>query len=184
MITVYLDNMIWDFLFERNLDLAVELPSEEFSVLLTREAEFEIRPIPFDALKAFIHATIDRCAIRTDTFFGFYDPSLPEAEQRVAGWGTGRWASREEIAFIDQQKSRLGVTKRKTNLYGNEADISLAARSFQSVVLSMDKTGPLNDAGLQGGTVVSLGDYDRSGLTLAEFIKATLKTASGAAMQR
>jgi hypothetical protein len=45
-IGVYIDNNVWDFLFERNLDLSVELPSADFCLCLTSEAEFEIPPIP------------------------------------------------------------------------------------------------------------------------------------------
>ena len=43
---VYIDNDVFDFLFERKLDLAVELPCGEYCLFLTREAEFEIPSIP------------------------------------------------------------------------------------------------------------------------------------------
>ena len=50
---------------------------------------------------------------------------------------------------------------------------SLAARSFHSVVLSLDaKAGPINDAYQQGGKVVFLTDFDKSGMSLSDFIKA------------
>jgi hypothetical protein len=45
---VYIDHNVWDFLFARRIDLAVELPDDEFSLHLTREAEFEIPPTPSD----------------------------------------------------------------------------------------------------------------------------------------
>jgi hypothetical protein len=155
IIGVYIDNNVWDFLFERRLDLAVELPRDEFCLCLTREAEFEIPPIPQEKaeLKAFIEATIAKCGIRTDSFFGFYDTSLPPDEQRVGGFDVGRWASPEEIAFIAQQRTALKDSeKRPTKLYPGEADISLAARSLHSVVLSLDaKAGPINAAYRQGG---------------------------------
>ena len=79
VISVYVDNNVWDFLFERRIDLAVELPRDEFCLCLTREAEFEIPPIPPEKaeLKAFIEATIAKCGIQTDTYFGFNDSSLP-----------------------------------------------------------------------------------------------------------
>jgi hypothetical protein len=85
VITVYLDNNIWDFLYDHKLDLGAELPREEFCVCITRETEFEIPPIQSCELKAFIKATIERCAIQTDSFFGFNDDSLPQSEQRVGG---------------------------------------------------------------------------------------------------
>jgi hypothetical protein len=45
-INVYIDNNVWNFLFDRELDLAIELPRDEYRLFLTREAEFEIPPIP------------------------------------------------------------------------------------------------------------------------------------------
>jgi hypothetical protein len=179
-IRIYIDNNVWDFLFARNLDLSVELPREDFCVCLTREAEFEIPPIPSTALKAFIDATISKCVIRTDSFFGFNDDSLPQSEQRVAGFDVGRWASSEEIAFMRQQRAQLvPAKKRKTKLYKDEADISLGARSFHSVVLSLDaKTGPINNAYKQGGKVIFLTDFDNSGISLRSFVKAALTKLS------
>lgn len=173
-ISVYIDSNVWDFLYDRNLDLAAELPRDEFCVCLTREAEFEIPPMP-PAKRAFAEATIARCAIPTDVFFGFNDDSLPPAEQRVAGFGQGRWISREELAFIGQQKTALKTALRPTKLYGGEADISLAARSFHAIVLSLDaKKGPINAAYRQGGKVVFLTGFDASGRSLKDFIKASL----------
>jgi hypothetical protein len=179
-IGVYIDNNVWDFLFSRNLDLSIELPREDFCVCLTREAEFEIPPIPSEALKAFIDVTINKCVIRTDSFFGFNDETLPQSEQRVAGFDVGRWAAPDEIAFISQQRAQLRPSKkRKSKLYKDEADISLAARSFHSVVLSLDaKTGPINDAYKQGGRVVFLADFDSSCMLLAAYVKAALTNLS------
>lgn len=175
MISVYVDNNVWDFLFERKLDLAVERPRDEFCVCLTREAEFEIPPIPLEKadLKAFILATIARCGIQADTFFGFYDESLPAHEQRVGGFDVCRFASPEEVAFLAQQRTPLGGRKMnpKTRLFKDEADISLAARAFNAVVLSLDaKNGPINNAYKQGGNVVFLTDFDKSGLSLRALI--------------
>lgn len=178
-ISVYIDNNVWDFLLERKLDLAIELPREEYCLCLTREAEFEIPPIPVEKaeLKAFIEKTIKDSGIETRPFFGFYDEGHPPDEQRVGGWGEGYWVSNEERAFIEQQKTRLGGGKKpSTRLYKNEADISLAARSFHSVVISLDKkTGPLNDAYKQGGKVVFLTEFDMSGMSLSDFIKQKIK---------
>ncbi|MGC9953639.1 MAG: hypothetical protein ABSD21_05115 [Rhizomicrobium sp.] len=175
-ISIYIDNNVWDFLFARQLDLKVELPPDEFCICITREAEFEIPSIPDDKaeLKAFIEATIARCGIQTDSFFGFYDDRLPQNEQRVGGFDEGRWASPAELAFMNQQSTPLTPRKKlKTKLYKDEADISLAARSFRSVVLSLDaKTGPINNAYKRGGKVVFLTDFDRSGKSLSDFIKA------------
>jgi len=175
-ISVYIDNNVWDFLFARRIDLATALPRDEFCVCITREAEFEIPPIPASKadLKAFIEATIRDCTISTDSFFGFHDPSLPDDEQRVGGFDVGRWVQPGEAAFLAQQKTPLRAKNPKTRLFKNEADISIAARAFTGVVLSLDaKKGPINDAYKQGGKVVFLTDFDRSGLSLAEFIRTS-----------
>jgi hypothetical protein len=177
MIDVYLDHNVWHFLFERRLDLEVELPREEFCIYLTREAEFEIRSVPEEEvlLKAFIYDTIAKCRIRTDLLFGFADESLPLDEQRVGGFDQGRWVRPKEADFIlDQRRIRLKGAKRPTKLKKNEADISVAARSFYSIVLSLDgKPGPIKDAYRQGGKVVFLTDFDKSRMSLRDFIKAT-----------
>jgi hypothetical protein len=173
-ISIYVDNNVWDFLFTRQMDLAKELPRDEFCVCITREAEFEIPPMPPEK-RAFAEATIAKCLITTDAFFGFNDESLPAAEQRVAGFDQGRWASPEELAFIAQQKTALKDRMRPSKLYHGEADLSLAARSVHSIVLSLDrKQGPINVAYEQGGKVVFLTDFDKSGLSLREFIHVAL----------
>ena len=77
---VFLDGNVWNFLFERRLDLAVELPRPEFSIGHTREAEFEI-PTGKPDLDAFIEETIVRCEIATDSYFGFSNSAVPRNEQ-------------------------------------------------------------------------------------------------------
>ena len=71
-----------------------------------------------------------------------------------------------------QQRAALKTAKkRRSKLHPNEADVSLAARAFHSVVLSLDaKPGPIKDACQQGGMVVFLTDFDKSGLSLGDFI--------------
>lgn len=162
------------FLFDRNLDLSVELPKEDFCLCLTREAEFEIPPIPHEKadLKHFIDETIKKCTIETRRYFGFADPAQPATEQRVGGFNQGYWASKEEATFIEQQKTKLGKSKSPmTRLYKNEADIAIAARAIHSIVLTLDrKNGPINESYKNGGKVVFLNDFDKSGLSLKDFI--------------
>lgn len=174
-ISVFIDNNVWDYLFENSIDLCKELPFDDFCISITREAEFEIQSIPTDkaALKAFIEASLSNREVKTDSYFGFYDPSLPPNEQRVGGWGVGRWASEKEIAFIQNQRSRIGPLK-KTKLFANEADVSIAARALKSVVLTFDKRGALNEAYKQGAKILYMTDFKNSGKSLAEFIKTAL----------
>ena len=74
-IAITLDNNVWDFLFQRGIDLASELPPEEFALSITREVEIETLAIPANASKAalkdYIARTIVNCGIRTISVFGF-----------------------------------------------------------------------------------------------------------------
>ena len=173
---IYIDHNVWDFLYERNIDLAKELPSENFALHLTREAVFEISPTP-DSKRSYIEKTILRCNIDVKPYFGFYDDQHSLSEQRMGGLGFGYLASEEEAIFIQSQKPKLSVSKKpKTGLFKNEADIALAARSFHSIVLTLDKKpGPLKNALSQGGKVVFLGEIDTSILSLQEFIFSAIQ---------
>ncbi|MQT83993.1 hypothetical protein SAMN04490192_3398 [Pseudomonas lundensis] len=178
MIGIYIDNNVWDFLFERGMDLAHELPAPEFCLAITREAEFEIPPIPEEKadLKAFIQRTV-KAVVKTDYLFGFGNPAHPPNEQRVGGFDLGRFADESLLDFIRQQKTPLSDRlNEKTRLRKNEADLSIAARSFTSVVITLDaKTkGPINAAYKAGGKIVYLTDFDKSGMSLREFIVAEL----------
>lgn len=180
VITIYIDHNVWDHLFKHGIGLADALPKDEFRLCITREANFEIPPTPADK-RAFIEATIAKCEIETDTFFGFNDDQRPQNEQRVGGFDVGRFASEKEITFIASQNTTLTPTtkKRPTKLYPKEADVSLAARSFHSVALSFDKKKcPPKDAYDQGGKVVFLTDFDKSGMSLRNFIKRACSPSS------
>jgi hypothetical protein len=175
LLTIYLDNNVWDFLFARRIDLSVALPRDRFCLAITREAEFEIPAIPDDKveLKAFIEDSIARCGVRTDSFFGFLDESLPADQQRCAGFDIGRFASEDELEYMRRQRTPLGEPgpMRKTGLHKNEADRALALRSTHSVVLTLDaKKGPINTAYREGGKVVFLTGFDDSDCTLAQYV--------------
>ncbi|MFC7553472.1 hypothetical protein ACFQU7_16250 [Pseudoroseomonas wenyumeiae] len=110
-------------------------------------------------------------------FFGYRDDRHPLDEQRVGGFSLGRYATDAEASFIRQQRTWLGNVKRKTRLYANEADISLAARSLRYFVLTLDaKDGPLREAHRQGGRVIFLvaKKFDESGLSLGSFVKGAI----------
>ena len=77
-IAVTLDNNVWNFLFQRRMDLAATLPRDRFVLFITREVEIEAIAIPASAstkpLTDYIKATIEACAIRTTSVFGFATP--------------------------------------------------------------------------------------------------------------
>ncbi len=169
---VFIDGNVWNFLFDRRLDLAAELPAAEWGIMHTREAEFEI-PVGKPELDAIITATMERCNVQTDSLFGWADPTNPATEQRFGGFNVGRWAYPDEIAFFASQ--RASQAERPTRLQKHEADISLAARSFHPVVLTLDKRStPLKAAHDQGGKVVWLNEFDASGLSLADYIRKAI----------
>ncbi|HVP86074.1 MAG TPA: hypothetical protein VMS78_15235 [Rhizomicrobium sp.] len=170
-INLLIDQCGWYWLYDHKIDLASELPSDEFSIHMTPESEMEIRKAP-PALKAYIEDSISACNIDTDAFFGFADETKPDSEQRVRGVDEGRFATAQEIAFIESRKP--STVLRPTGLYKGEADTALAARSFHSVVLTRDTKKALRVAGGAGGLIVNLDEFDRSTINLAYFIKAKI----------
>ena len=174
-IAVTLDNNVWDFLFEKGIDLALELPSEEFAIFIPREVEIETLAIPADAktpLKDYIARTIASCDIRTASVFGFATDG--PGPQRVGGFGQGTWQSQTEGEFYAAIRERYLLGKGQTNsqLTKNEGDAAVAASSFFSIVLTCDKSGPLRFAAEHGGKILYLEDFDRSGLTPKAYIAA------------
>jgi len=81
-INLALGNNVWNFLFDRKLNLASELPSDEFIIFIPREIEIETEAIPVNEsntpLKEYIARTIAECGIETD-WRTDHGPHLPAA---------------------------------------------------------------------------------------------------------
>ncbi|ASK99062.1 hypothetical protein [Xanthomonas citri] len=181
-IAIYIDSCAWNYLHDRAIDLATELPSDIYTLHLTREVEIELEAIPNggkkEALKAYIFASIERCSIKTASVFGFQtleSDGLPSKAQVYGGFGQGTFQSDADRKFyaLPEVKCQLrGKSSRKTGLSNNQADASLAARSFGAFVLTNDeKPGPLKLAANKGGKIVYLAEeVDKSGLTLGEYM--------------
>jgi len=176
-IAITLDNCVWDFLFYKNLNLALELPPDEFAVFITREVEIEGLAIPADdkkaALKDYIARTRISCDIRTTLVFGFATDG--PGPQRVGGFGQGTFQSQTEREFYAaiREQYLLGKGKKNSQLTNNEGDAAVAAQSFFSIVLTCElpnKSGPLRFAAEHGGKILYMGDFDKSGLTLKAYI--------------
>ncbi len=177
IVPIFLDNNVWDFLLEREIQLDLALPREYFRLCITRQAEFEIKAIPAEKsnLREYISDMRKKCEIRTDAYFGFANPSIPSNEQRVGGFGFGRFISTHEAAMLRKQTVTIKKFKRKTKLYSNEADVALAVRSCIAVVLTNDrKKGPLLKSYKAGGKVVFLNDFDDMHMPLSEYITTKL----------
>lgn len=192
-ISVTIDSCAWNFFFDNEFDLCVELPPEKFSLFITREVEIELLQIPDVSkhevdnrlLKQFIRSSIDLRKVETTYVFGFAEANDPDEPARYGGFDQGtfesdieqNWRQREET----QRFVREGHAKRRksTALRKNEADVSLAVASLTSVLITNDqkadassgKKGPIYDAAINGGRVVYLQDFQASGLTLADFIE-------------
>lgn len=177
MLSIFVDNNAWDILFERNVDLGEALPKSEYRLAITREAEFEINMLPDEKL-AYVRGNITSGEVRTDIYFGFSDGSPPGSPQRVGCFGEGRFISSAESAVLAAESGRVGSTQRPTGLYKNEADVSLAARSVHSILLTCDKKGILGRVEEKyGATVIDLSTWPE-GLSLSDFIRGALKNES------
>jgi len=176
---VYIDSNIFNFIHDHSIDLSSEFPPDEFSLRIVGEQDLEKRAIPEGKLwlKQFIEKSIDDWGIKTDRLFGFYDPRHSPEDQRAGGYGDGsgnggRYASLEEVEFIQEQRKEGELQKRKSGLYPDETDISLGARAVSgATVITLDaKKGPLKAAKDRGAPVVFLTDFLASGKSLREFV--------------
>jgi hypothetical protein len=179
-IAVTLDNNVWNFLFERRIDLASERPPEQYAIFVTREVEIEACAIPATASKAelkdYIARTIVTCGVRTTSVFGF--ARAEPGPERLGGFGQGSWQSsteREFYAAISEQYL-IGKGQTGSELWKNEGDAAIAAQSFFSIALTCErpnnKPGPLRFAAEHGGKILHLNGLDESGKTLRGFIEA------------
>lgn len=168
-VAVTIDNNVWDFLLNRGIDLASELPPDKFLLFIPREVEIEAAAIKDNKKKAYIWDTILKHNIQTTHTFGF-------AEFGMGGGFQGRFQSQTEIDFyaLISEQWLLGRKEKGSGLSGNEADAAVAALSFFSVVLTMEKpnkTGPLRIAAEHGGKVLYLRNLNKVGLSLREYIE-------------
>jgi len=176
-IAITLDNNVWNFLYDTNVDLALELPSERFPIFITREVEIETLAIPTatkSALKDFVARTIAGCGITTTWVFGF-DSGPPET-RRYGGFDQGVWQSQTEREFYEAIRHRYLTNKgmKRSRLNGNEGDAAVAAQSFSSIALTSEsprKPGPLRYAAEHGGKVLYLTEFASSGLSLRSYIE-------------
>lgn len=177
-ISITLDNNVWNYLFDRGLDLAAELPSDRFALFITREVEIETEAIQSKdektALNHYIAQTIDKCHIITTSVFGFASEGLKK--QRCGGFGQGTWQSETEQEFYAaiREQYLVGRPEKGSQLFDNEADAAVGAQSFSSIVLTCEKpskTGPIRYAAENGGKVLYLRECDLNAGTLGSYVE-------------
>jgi hypothetical protein len=166
-IAVTLVSNVWNFLFERRIDLASELPPEQFAICVTRQVEIEALAIPATASKAelkdYIARTIVSCGVKTTSVFGF--ARVAPGPERYGGFGQGSWQSsteREFYAAISEQYL-MGKGQTGSELSKNEGDAAVAAQSFFSIALTCErpnKPGLLRFAAEEGGKILHLNGFD------------------------
>lgn len=178
MIDVYIDNNIWDFVLSNEIDLKSCFPQSEFQLLISKHGRFEIEQMPDNdstrPLKAYVYDMLQNC-VEEQHRFGFYDPSLPDDEQRASGFGVGAWGSvieNDMRALLHQLHGSEYKRKEMLILKKQEADIELGALSACNFVITLDKKpGPLRSAKENGGKVIFLNEIsacpDRSTLEYA-----------------
>lgn len=180
---VYIDSCAWNYLFDRKVNLAEELPASAYQLCITREVEIELQPLRANESKSdlvdFVDSAILANDVQTTSTFGFAsvqaDGSLSEV-QVFGGFDVGTWRSDEDRLWLSQEEVLRMLPKsvdRKKPLGKNQADASMAVRAFDAVVLTAEsrtKKGPMQLAWSQGGHVVFLTDVEASGITLHEFI--------------
>jgi hypothetical protein len=106
-IAITLDNNVWNFLFDQQINLAAELSSERFAIYITREVEIETLAIPNHEskkeLKEYIDKTIETCGIETTYVFGFaHEGSGP---QRHGGFDVGCGSPERKPSFMRRSGS-------------------------------------------------------------------------------
>jgi hypothetical protein len=178
-IGVLIDNCVWNFLWERKIDLVTELPRDTFALYILREGEIEKEAIPNTVAKKdiieYIKRTMRECSVEVSSTFGFYIEGAKH--QRYGGFGQGTFASGAENELRLELLSRFVVGNDETGsgLVADEADLALAVHSAYAIVLTNERptrNGPLQYAAQRGGKVLYLRDFDSTGLTLRAFIKA------------
>lgn len=185
---IYIDSCAWNYLHENGINLASELPPDEYEVYITREVEIELASIPDIGLngndklplKEYIHRTLAERSIKTTSVFGFRTLEVdgtPSKVQVYSGFGQGTFQSKEDRHYYslpDTKKHLIDKSKSKSGLGRNQADASLAVRAKRAVILTNEgpeKSGPLRTAAQNGGKVVYLNNQVRpSGLSLGQFL--------------
>jgi hypothetical protein len=176
-LVIFIDNCAWDILYNQGINLSKELPVDEFDLFVTKEVgSFEMPTIPENknSLKEYVQKQMDERAIKENSYFQFSsygDP--PGYRHRGGGFGEGRFASPKELDLIKRFEVPRGK-ERKTGLYKNEADASLAVRACAGdIVLTAEipDNGPLKES----GRVVSLLGFDPSKQSLKDYIILSIR---------
>lgn len=182
-IAICIDSNAWNFLFNNKIDIASELPADEFKLFITREVEIELKAIPDIGkddcnklpLKKYIQESLALNDIKTTRVFGFGSAKSAAGPAIYGGFGQGGFQPDNERAWYQQDKVKQFVSNKSlknSGLHGNQADAAVAAKAFNSVVLTCDKKrGPILEANAQGGKVIFLSTDLLANQSLGEIVR-------------
>jgi hypothetical protein len=157
LISVTLDNNVWDFLYQSEVNLKNVFPRERFALFITREVEIETEAIPPTklGLREYIARSTEDANIQTAWTFGF---DTGESPIRRGTLGQSTFQSQLESDIRKELLQFIHATPKGSGLHRNEGDISVALASFFSIVLTMEKgkAGPLQFARENGGQILQL----------------------------
>ena len=175
MESLYIDSNVWNLLYDWEINLRKEFPKDKYELMIVGEQQLENKAIVHnDGLASYVEKYMVIWDVKVDRYFGFFDERHNEDDQRVGGFSNGRYIQDDESDFIEKYSGSLKNKKKRSGLYRNEADLSLAARSVHSIVLTFDtKKGPLKWAKDQGHKIIDLNGFDRSS-SLSSFVQGKL----------
>ena len=181
---IFLDNNMWDYFYRFKIDISHYFPEEKFTLFISKQGRYEIDQAPSskEEFKQFVYSHLTN-TVNEDHIFGFHNDQLPDDEQRISGFGMGRFTSCEENQARDFLYQKFGTNdKRKTKniLFKQEADIELGALSMaNNIVISFDsKNGPLKEASKCGGKVIFLNKEKSEETSVDKFINDLLSQIS------
>ncbi|MCX3308008.1 hypothetical protein ORN12_03145 [Pantoea vagans] len=148
-IKILVDSNAWNFLYASSIDLHNEkLSAFEFQITLEIKRELDQLQGREDKKGLYDYFLEQTEGMEPPlSYFGFYDPDVPDDEQRNTGFGVGGLASIYDVQFMDA--NRHYVKSKKRNIYyANEADLLIASRAGNGTyILTEDnqKSGPLQN---------------------------------------
>lgn len=179
---ILIDTNAWDLFFDQDLNLSLELPSDEYRVLTTPLLETEINAIEarWPELYLYIKEQLKNLSANTLRAFGFRDLTdenqmrssrYPENIQ-IGGFDSGFILSEE---IVEGVKRAFDSTKnnpiRGTGLPKHFTDQDLKAYSNHFLVLSSDQD--LIKSGYKN--IINMTDFNSCGLSLADYIELKLQ---------
>ncbi|MFZ2432543.1 MAG: hypothetical protein WAW57_15500 [Lutibacter sp.] len=179
---VFIDSCAVNVLFDNSIDISAEFPEELYELIITLGVKQELLDIPDEKpVKKYAMALIENINIEEASFFGFSDLDNPENDSRyIGGFGSGSFASDEQIEFLDETEIKLGP-KRKSGLAKNETDRDLLALSLKSVTLTAESNigGMSQTAEGRDSKIINIKNWAPTKMALRAYVESEIMANSG-----